>query len=117
MPLKNFPGARAGRQIGFDHAEASDEGFWFKPFVIYPIRVFLAGSSLSSGAFAGLTLVGRSRNIGTWSPMPTTGELSSLWRRRSGALDPTVDGFGASLGEGAIVVPPSRTAWLGSRVH
>jgi len=45
---------------------------------IYPILVFLPGSSLSSGAFAGLILAGRSRNIGTWSPMPTTGESPSL---------------------------------------
>src|ERR1700730_13740069 len=81
----------------------SYEGFWFKPFVIYPIRVFL--SSLSSGVFAGLTLAGRSRNIGTWSPMPTTGESASLSRRRAGTLEPTADGFGPASLEGRS---PSR---------
>src|ERR1700730_10784354 len=32
--------------------------------------------------------------------MPTTGELSSLWRRLSGALDPTEDGFGPASPKG-----------------
>jgi len=44
----------------------------------YPSRVFLPGSVLPAAGFKGLTVAGRSRNMGTWSPMPTTGELSSF---------------------------------------
>jgi hypothetical protein len=114
--MSDWPTRRAQHE---GHALADARGF--KPIVIYPIRVFLAGSSLSSGAFAGLTLVGRSRNIGTWSPMPTTGESSSLWRRRSGALDATADGFGPASAKGrsssrrreplGLVVAGALIAW------
>ena len=68
------------RRIGFDHPGGRGSGRGaFEPYAPIPFAWFLPGFGLCHRRlFTGLTVVGRNRNMGTWSPMPITGGPSSF---------------------------------------